>query len=126
MGVPMPTHKVLSLSSDQVSADDRRFALEQGGYVVTSCLKLDDARKLLTSEPFDALIIGHRFSAADKIALANEAKSKGVPVVLVSGFSSDANVPADARALTIDGADAVVKAVGGLIERRKTSGRTAA
>ena len=106
---------ILCLSFDEPVSTSRRSALEQAGYTVIVTTQAADALELLSSVAFDLMIIGHRFSAADKHNLAAEAREKGIPVLLVCGASDDAEIPADVRVYALEGIAGMVAAVAELL-----------
>ena len=59
-------------------------SLKEAGYDVTAKTNINEALDLLKRDRFDAVIVGHRFSAEEKYLLAVEAKDQAnTPVVLV-------------------------------------------
>lgn len=69
-----------------------------------ACTSVQEGLDLLTLEAFDAVIVGHRFSAEERYLLAVEAKEKAnTPVVLVCGVTSDSDIPASARVYALEG-----------------------
>ena len=101
---------ILCLSFDEPVSTSRRSALEQAGYTVIATTQAADALELLSSVAFDLMIVGHRFSAADKHNLAAEAREKGIPVLLICGASADAEIPADLRVYALEGIAGMVAA----------------
>jgi DNA-binding NtrC family response regulator len=108
---------ILCLSFDEIVSASRRSALEEAGYAVIATTQAADALELLSSVAFDLMIVGHRFSAADKHKLAAEARDKGIPVLLICGASADVDVPADARVYALEGIAGMVATVAKLLSR---------
>lgn len=89
--------------------------MEKAGYTVIAATRVADVPEMLRSVVFDLMIIGHRFSAADKHKLAAEAREKGIPVLLICGASADAEIPADVRVYALEGIAGMVAAVDKLL-----------
>jgi DNA-binding NtrC family response regulator len=106
---------ILCLSFDEIVSASRRSALEQAGCVVIATTKVADALEMLASVAFDLIIIGHRFSTADKHKLAAEAREKGIPVLLICGASADAEVSAEVRVYALEGIEGMMAAVAKLL-----------
>jgi len=106
---------ILCLSFDEIVSASRRSTLEQAGYVVIATTKVADALEMLASVAFDLIIIGHRFSTADKQKLAAEAREKGIPVLLICGASADAEVSAEVRVYALEGIEGMMAAVAKLL-----------
>lgn len=102
---------ILCVSYDETVSASRRAALEEAGYTVVATTKTADALQMLASVGFDLMIVGHRFSMADKYKLAAEARENGTPVVLVCGAAADVDIPADARVYALEGTAGLVEAV---------------
>lgn len=108
---------ILCLSFDETVSASRRAALEETGYTVVATTQIADALEILSSVDFDLMIIGHRFPAADKLKLAVEAREKGIPVLLICGASSDAEIPADVRVYALEGIAGLVSTVAMLLPK---------
>ncbi len=108
---------ILCLSFDEIVSASRRSALEEAGYTVIVTTRTADALEMMASVGFDLMIVGHRFSAADKHKLAAEAREKGIPVLLICGASADAEVPADVRVYALEGLAGMVAAVAKLLPK---------
>jgi len=106
---------ILCLSFDEIVSASRRSTLEQAGYVVIATTKVADALEMLASVAFDMIIIGHRFSTADKHRLAAEARHNGIPVLLICGASADAEVSAEVRVYALEGIEGMMAAVAKLL-----------
>lgn len=106
---------ILCISFDKPVSTSRRSALEEAGYTVIAATCVADALEMLSSVVFDLMIVGHRFSAADKHKLAVEAREKGIPVLLICGASADAEIPADVRVYALEGIAGMVAAVAELL-----------
>jgi hypothetical protein len=66
----------------------------------------------LSQEAFDAVIVGHRFSAEERYLLAFEAKEKAkTPVVLVCGAAPDYDIPASSRVYALEGSMGLLSAL---------------
>jgi phosphoribosylformylglycinamidine (FGAM) synthase-like enzyme len=66
----------------------------------------------LIKEAFDAVIVGHRFSAEERYVLAVEAKEKAnTPVVLVCGAAPDYEIPASSRVYALEGSTGLLSAL---------------
>jgi DNA-binding NtrC family response regulator len=100
----MARGKVLCVSFDKMVADNRSAIFKEAGYDVTATTLVKNALELLSRDRFDAVIIGHRFSAEERYLLATEAKEKSsTPVVLVCGVSADSEIPAARRVYALEG-----------------------
>jgi hypothetical protein len=67
---------------------------------------------LLSQEVFDAVIVGHRFSAEERYVLPVEAKEKAnTPVVLVCGVAQDYEIPASSRVYALEGNGGLLSAL---------------
>lgn len=117
----MAENKVLCVSFDKLVSDSRCAALNEAGYGVTATMKIEQAPELLASEPFDVIVLGHRFSEEEKRAVAILAQQARIPVVLVCGASADTNIPADARVFALQGPEGIVSAVNRLVAARKAA-----
>ena len=102
---------ILCVSFDETVAERRRAALEEAGCTAVSTTNVGDALQMLASVVFDAVLIGHRFAAADKHKLAAAAHSKNMPVVLVCGASAEQEIAADARVYALEGNSGLVLAL---------------
>jgi DNA-binding response OmpR family regulator len=100
----MPKRRILCVSFDKVASENRCSSLREAGYEVRACTSVQEGLDLLSQEAFDAVIVGHRFSAEERYLLAVEAKEKAnTPVVLVCGLTSDSDIPASARVYALEG-----------------------
>ena len=102
---------ILCVCFDETVAAGRKVALEDAGYAVVTSVQPADALQRLASVGFDLLVIGHRFSAADKRRLATAAAATSTPVVLICGASADAEITATARVYALEGTMGLVAAV---------------
>lgn len=59
----MPIRRVLCVSFDKVASENRCSSLQEAGYDVTARTSVKEGLDLLNRETFDAVIVGHRFSA---------------------------------------------------------------
>ena len=80
---------ILCLSFDQTVSASRKAALEEAGYAIVATANVPDALQMLSSVSFDLVIVGHRFSSADKHKLAAQARQKGTPLLLICGGAAD-------------------------------------
>ncbi|HEU5335513.1 MAG TPA: response regulator [Terriglobales bacterium] len=117
---------ILCLSFDQTVSASRRAALEQAGYTVVAATGVPDALQMLSSVSFDLLIVGHRFSSADKHNLAVQAREKSTPVLLISGAAADPDIPADIRVYALEGTAGLVATVAGFLPVTAAAARTTA
>jgi hypothetical protein len=79
---------------------------------VRACTSVQEGLDLLRQEAFDAVIIGHRFSAEERYLLAVEAKEKAsTPVVLVCGAAPDYDIPASSRVYALEGSIGLLSAL---------------
>ncbi len=100
----MYIRRILCVSFDRVASENRRSGLQEAGYDVTSSTSVNESLDLLNRDRFDAVIVGHRFSAEEKYLLAVEAKEKAnTPVVLVCGAAQDSEIPASTRVYALEG-----------------------
>ena len=108
----MPIPSILCVSFDRVASENRRSGLEEAGYDVTTSTSVKESVDLLNRKRFDAVIVGHRFSAEEKYLLAVEAKEKAkTPVVLVCGAVQDSEIPASARVYALEGNTGLLSAL---------------
>jgi len=108
--------KILCVSFDRVVSEGRCSTLEEAGYDVTAVTNIKDGLELLNRQTFDAVIIGHRFSAEEKYLLAVEAKEKAdTPVVLVCGATQESEIPATSRVYALEGSDGLLSALSRLV-----------
>lgn len=108
----MPMRKILCVSFDKVASDNRCGSLQEAGYDVTACTSVQAGLELLGQEAFDAVIVGHRFSAEERYVLAVEANEKAnTPVVLVCGVSPDYDIPASSRVYALEGSMGLLSAL---------------
>lgn len=100
----MPKRQILCISFDRVVSENRCCSLEDAGYEVTAVTNIQDGLELLNRRRFDAVILGHRFSAEEKYLLSVDAKEKmDTPVLLVCGATSDSEIPATRRVYALEG-----------------------
>jgi DNA-binding response OmpR family regulator len=100
----MPRAKLLCISFDRVVSESRCSSLRQAGYDVVATTNIDDGLDLLDRDRFDAVILGHRFSAEQKYLVAVQAEEKvNTPVVLVCGATSESEIPATRRVYALEG-----------------------
>lgn len=102
---------ILCACFDETVAASRRAALEEAGYAVVTSIQAADALQMLSSVGFDLLIVGHRFSAADKRRLATAAAANSTPVVLICGASADSEISATVRVYALEGMSGLVDGV---------------
>jgi len=108
----MPRRGILCVSFDKVASENRCGSLREAGYDVRACTTVQDGLDLLREEAFDAVIVGHRFSAEERYLLAVEAKEKSnTPVVLVCGVAADYDIPASARVYALEGNTGLLSAL---------------
>ena len=100
----MARRRILCVSFDKVASENRCGSLREAGYDVRACTTVQEGLDLLRQEAFDAVIVGHRFSAEERYVLAVEAKEKAnTPVVLVCGATPDYDIPASSRVYALEG-----------------------
>ena len=103
---------ILCVSFDKVASENRCGSLREAGYDVRACTTVQDGLDLLRQEAFDAVIVGHRFSAEERYLLAVEAKEKSnTPVVLVCGAPAGYDIPASARVYAHEGNTGLLSAL---------------
>jgi DNA-binding response OmpR family regulator len=108
----MPNRKVLCISFDRVVSESRCSSLKEAGYDVTARTSTQEGLDLLNRDRFDAVIVGHRFSAEEKYLLAVEAKEKAnTPVILVCGATQDSEIPATSRVYALEGNTGLLSAL---------------
>lgn len=96
--------RILCVSFDKVASQNRCGSLREAGYDVTACMTVREGLDLLSHERFDAVIVGHRFSAEERYLLTVEAEEKtNTPVVLVCGAAKDPEIPASTRVYALEG-----------------------
>jgi len=114
----MRGQKVLCVSSDITVSNIRCAALKQAGYAVTATIHVEEALELLSRQTFDLVIVGHRFSKADKDLLTVEAEEKeNTPVLLVCGAFADKDIPAEGRVYALEGMEGLITAAANLLSR---------
>ena len=115
----MRGRKALCVSFDPTVSDIRSAALRRAGFAVTGTTDVDKALDLLSRERFDLVIVGHRFSKADKFVLTVEAEEKvNTPVLLVCGVSADRDIPASGRVYALEGTAGLLTAAASLLSGR--------
>lgn len=118
----MPIRRVLCVSFDKVASENRCSSLQEAGYDVTARTSVKEGLDLLNRETFDAVIVGHRFSAEEKYLLAVEAKEKAnTPVVLVCGAAQDSEIPASSRVYALEGNAGLLSALSRLCPTEATA-----
>lgn len=123
----MPRPKVLCVSFDRVVSENRCRSLKDAGYDVTARTNVKEGLELLNREMFDAVIVGHRFSAQEKYLLAVEADEKSnTPVVLVCGVARDSEIPATSRVYALEGNAGLLSALSRLVPAEVTARSPAA
>lgn len=123
----MPNQKVLCISFNRVVSESRCSSLKEAGYDVTATTSVREGLDLLNSDRFDAVIIGHRFSAEEKYLLAVEAKEKeDTPVLLVCGATPDSEIPATRRVYALEGDSGLVSELSRMVPPETARSRAAA
>jgi len=108
----MPIRRILCVSFDKVASENRCSSLREAGYDVRACTSAQEGMDLLSQEAFDAVIVGHRFSAEERYLLAVEAEEKAnTPVVLVCGGAADYDIPASSRVYALEGSIGLLSAL---------------
>ena len=108
----MPVRRTLCVSFDKVASENRCGSLREAGYDVRACTSVQEGLDLLRQEAFDAVIVGHRFSAEERYLLAVEAKEKAnTPVVLVCGAAPNYDIPASSRVYALEGSIGLLSAL---------------
>jgi len=108
----MPSPKILCISFDRVVSESRCGSLKEAGYDVTARTNIKEGLELLNRDRFDAVIVGHRFSAEERYLLAVEAKEKAnTPVILVCGATQDSEIPATSRVYALEGNTGLLSAL---------------
>ena len=108
----MPSPKILCVSFDRVVSESRSSSLKEAGYDVTATTNIKEGLELLKRDRFDAVIVGHRFSAEEKYLLAVGAKEKSnTPLVLVCGATQDSEIPAASRVYALEGNTGLLSAL---------------
>lgn len=95
----MVVAKILCVDDEPAAVALKQTILERAGHSVTCCHAAEDAIALLESEPFDAVVTDWKLGEEDgrKILLAAKTRTK-VPVVVVSGYCTDAFRAAEPQA----------------------------
>ena len=123
----MSIRKILCVSFDRVSSENRCSSLREAGYNVKACTSAQEGLDLLRQEAFDAVIVGHRFSAEERYLLAVEAEEKtNTPVVLVCGTAPDYDIPARGRVYALEGSIGLLEALSRLCPVETTASPRAA
>lgn len=108
----MPNRKILCISFDRVVSESRCSSLKEAGYDVTARTSTTEGLELLNRDRFDAVIVGHRFSAEEKYLLAVEAMEKAnTPVILVCGATQNSEIPATSRVYALEGNTGLLSAL---------------
>lgn len=108
----MPMRRILCVSFDKVASENRCGTLRDAGYDVRACTNVQEGLDLLGQESFDAVIVGHRFSAEERYLLTVEANEKAnTPVVLVCGITPDYDIPASSRVYALEGSMGLLSAL---------------
>lgn len=91
--------KILCVDDELAAVALKQTILERAGHSVTSCQSANDAIALLKKEQFDAVVTDWKLGdeSGRQILLAAKAGAK-VPVVVVSGYCSDAFRAAEPQA----------------------------
>ncbi len=117
----MAEKKILCVSFDKLVSDSRCAVLKEAGYIVTATIKIEEAMELLGAEPFDLIVLGHRFPKANKQAVATLAQQTKIPVVLVCGSGPDLEILADARVYALQGPEGIVSAANRLLVAQRAA-----
>lgn len=117
---------ILCLSFDKTVSTSRKAALEEAGYTVVASTTVPDALQILSAVSLDLMIVGHRFSSADKHKLAAQARETGTPVLLICGASAEVDIPADLRVYALEGTTGLVAAVARVLPAKTAASRPAA
>ena len=89
--------RLLVIEDEWLIAEDHVVTLQTGGYqVIGPAACVDDAVRLLNAEPVDAAILDVQLNGENTFALAAELEQRGVPIVIVSGYS-DVGFPQSLR-----------------------------
>lgn len=108
----MSSPRILCVSFDRVVSELRRNSLMDAGYDVKAVTDVSEGLDLLYRDGFDAVIVGHRFSAEEKYFLAVEAEEKlNTPVILICGATSDPEIPATTRVYALEGNTGLLSAL---------------
>jgi DNA-binding response OmpR family regulator len=91
--------KILCVDDEPDALAMKQTILERAGHSVYSCSSADDAMALLDREPFDAVVTDWNLgeSSGRQIVLAAKGRTQ-VPVVVVSGYCTDAFHAAEPQA----------------------------
>ena len=83
--------KILCVDDDPDVIALKRTILEQAGYEVTTCISAEDAIREIRRVAFDGVVTDWRLGRERGRAIVEAAKAQAaVPVVVVSGFVSEA------------------------------------
>jgi hypothetical protein len=98
--------------SIELFSESRCSRLKEAGYDVTAGTSVKEGLELLNRDRFDAVIIGHRFSAEEKYLFTVEAKEKANrPVILVCGATQGSEIPATSRVYALEGNTGLLSAL---------------
>ena len=111
----MEKARILCVSYDAVVSESRVSALNGAGYEVMGVTNIDRASAVLDSQEFNLVIIGHRFSKADKSRLIAQAEEERIPVLLVCGSYPESDLKVADRVYAIEGVEGMLKKVAGVI-----------
>ena len=85
--------RILCLDDDRTALSLKQRSLEAAGHTVETSYSVAEALKKLDSAAFDAIVTDWWIAENDALRVVQSAKhTKGIPVIVVSGFISDALV----------------------------------
>lgn len=83
--------RILCVDDDQNAVVLKKSILEKAGHLVASCDSVDDAVRELGRHRYDAVVTDWRLGEASGRSIVQAAReTSGVPVVVVSGYVSEA------------------------------------
>ena len=105
--------RVLSIGKDPVVVQLRNAVMAAAGYRVSSPHSIDDIPKLLESEPFDIVVLGHTIPRKERIALIKRIRALGKKVPILSLYTSPDTMDrlADCEVNALEGPEALVRAI---------------
>ncbi len=105
----MSRPKVLCVSFDETVSRMRVMALMEAGYDVTPAITVSAALAMKPPEPFELVIVGHRFDPRGKESLINKAREWKAKVLLVCGASNEPEFHPDKRVYGLEGVAGIVE-----------------
>jgi len=110
----MTGHKrILSVGKDPVVVQLRNAVMAAAGYRVSSPHGMADIPKLLESERFDIVVLGHTIPRGERIKLIKSirAQAKNVPILSLYTSPDTMDRTADCEVNALDGPEALLRGI---------------